>query len=323
MVVRSPRPPPGHAGGDRLNIRLPGAEAIGEAGQALRDGRLIGMPTETVYGIAADATQPEAVRATFALKRRPADNPLIVHLASAEDLGSIVLAVPSFARDLAAAYWPGPLTLVMAKKDVIPVEVSAGLDTVAVRVPGHPAARDLIAAAGRPISAPSANLFMSLSPTRATDIQPEIAGGLAMILDGGACDVGLESTVVDCSGEAPRILRPGGISRAQIESIAGPLELGGGERRSPGMYPRHYAPRTPVRIALHLQPADCGLTLAAPVHAGQIQMPFIPAAYARDLYRCLREVDTQGFDEIVVEAPPETAEWEAIWDRLRKAATAA
>ncbi len=293
------------------NIRL--------AADALRRGELVGMPTETVYGLGCNALDEAAVRAVFAAKERPADNPLIVHIADMETLLQVAEALPADAAKLAAAFWPGPLTLVLPRNPALPLLVSGGLNTVAVRMPDHAVALSLIRAAGLPVAAPSANRFMRLSPTRAEDVEPELA---SIVLDGGDCRVGVESTVVDCTGPIPRILRPGGVTRSDLEvvlghSLASPPESG--ERRSPGQYPRHYSPLTPLRLAEQIGEFEAGLTFGEPFHKLQIGMPRDPLGYAARLYAALHRLDKQDLAEIVVESPPEEPAWEAVNDRLRRA----
>ena len=307
-----------------MPIVPPHAANLAAAVAALRASQLVGMPTETVYGVAAIAGDAVAVARTFAAKQRPGDNPLIVHLAGAEELHRVAREVSAAARRLAAMFWPGPLTLVLPRQPHVLPAVTAGLDTVAVRVPAHPVALDLLRAVGEPLSAPSANTFQQLSPTTAADIEPELLQRLALVLDGGACTVGIESTVVDCTG-APRVLRPGGIPRAAIEAALGiAVPLAGGEatgaRHAPGLYARHYAPRTPVAIAASLAATDVGLTFAAPAGTRQIEMPDEPAAYAASLYRVLHALDQLGAERIVVQAVPGDRAWEAVRDRLQKAA---
>ena len=300
----------------------PTPEAIRFAGEALRQGKLVGLPTETVYGIAANAMNADAARSTFELKGRPADNPLIVHVASMDQVLLVARSIPDYATRLAEAFWPGPLTLVLPKLPNVPDEVTAGLQTVAVRLPYHPTARAIIEAAGVPLSAPSANLFMGLSPTQADHIAPAILAGLACVIDGGPCQVGLESTVVDCTGDRPVVLRPGGITRRQIESIVGALsETLPADRRSPGSYRRHYSPVTPVRLAQRLEPQQAGITFEAPENPNQIQLSSDPEPYSRELYRTLFELDQLNLDEIVVQLPPAAPQWEAVHDRLKKAAS--
>jgi L-threonylcarbamoyladenylate synthase len=303
-----------------VRILEPTDDAIAEASEALRRGELVGMPTETVYGIAAVATDPDAVRKIFIAKGRPSDNPLIVHVYSLEQLETVAREIPASATALANRFWPGPLTLVLPKLPSVPHETTAGLGTVAVRMPSHPVALRLLREVGLPLAAPSANPFMSLSPTRAQDIDGSLAEHLALVLDGGAAEVGVESTVVDCTTDPVRVLRPGGVARADLAAVLGyEPELGGSpERRSPGQYRRHYAPRTPVVLVEILQRTDVGLTFHQPA-PGQISMPREPAAYAAVLYSALRELDQKNVERIVVQKPPETPEWEVVWDRLRKA----
>ncbi len=282
------------------------------------------MPTETVYGIAADALNPIAIQKIFELKKRPADNPLIVHLAHVDDLALVTATVSPAALSLAESFWPGPLTMVLPRAESVPLITTGGLDSVAVRIPRHPVARALIRLSQRPIAAPSANPFMRLSPTRAENIDSEIAGGLAMILDGGPCDVGLESTVIDMTEWPPRILRLGGLGREELEATVGVrLSVGPQEpqanRRSPGQYPRHYAPKTPLRIVEKLGAEDTGLVRGKSAQIHQIGMPNNPIGYAQKLYAALHTLDLRNPLEILVEAPPQTAEWEVVWDRLTRA----
>ena len=303
-----------------MRVLSPTDQAIREAADALNRGELIGLPTETVYGIAAIATNQEAVLKTFALKGRPADNPLIVHVAAMRQVENLVTGIPEFARRLGELFWPGPLTLVLHKLPSVPDEVTGGLNTVAVRVPGHPIARAIIEAANSPLSAPSANVFMGLSPTQAGHISPEILSGLTCVIDGGPCEIGLESTVVDCTGLAPVILRPGAITRDQIESVVGSVSHAvPSERRSPGTYSRHYAPQTPLRLVASLGSHDAGIVVSPPANPHQIQLPLDPTRYGAMLYTTLFNLDEFGFPEILIEMPPSTAAWEAVWDRIRKA----
>lgn len=308
-----------------MPILPPTPESIAAAAAALREGQLVGMPTETVYGLAALASDPAAVARTFAAKRRPHDNPLIVHLATAADLGLVARSVPQDARALAAAFWPGPLTLVLPRQPHVPGAVTAGLDTVAVRVPAHDVALALLRAVGAPLSAPSANMFMQLSPTTAQDIEPELQVQLACTLDGGPCRVGVESTVVDCAGPV-RVLRPGGVPREAIARVLGrevPIAQAetSGARAAPGMYARHYAPRTPLRLADALGPDDAGLCFGPAANPRQVTMPSDPDSYAAALYRVLHALDALGARELVVQRPPGGAAWEAVADRLRKASS--
>lgn len=308
-----------------MPILPPTDDAIAAAADALRRGELVGMPTETVYGLAALASDPAAIARTFAAKRRPSDNPLIVHLAAAAELPLVARAIPPAAQALAAAFWPGPLTLVLPRQPHVLDAVTAGLDTVAVRVPDHNVALSLLRAVGAPLAAPSANTFMRLSPTRAQDVEPDLQRQLACTLDGGPCRIGLESTVVDCVGP-PRVLRPGGVPREALARVLGgdvPLANAApaaGPRAAPGMYARHYAPRTPLRLAATLAPDDAGLCFGAPANARQVTMPADPESYGASLYRVLHALDALGARELVVQSPPSDTAWEAVADRLRKAA---
>jgi L-threonylcarbamoyladenylate synthase len=301
-------------------ILPPSEDSIRAASQALLAGELVGMPTETVYGLAAVATNPAAIERVFRVKGRPSDNPLIVHLADVERVPQVATGISREAEQLAAAFWPGPITLVLLKNSVIPDSVTAGRPTVAVRVPSHPVALALLRATDRPLAAPSANLFTSLSPTRAEHIDPEIGDQLAMILDGGPCEIGLESTVVDCTG-SPVILRPGRIRQEEIEAVLGHhVPFAEAKGKAPGQYPRHYAPRTPLMLVTKLRPQDAGLTFG-PANEGQIQMPADPDRFAARLYAALHELDQLGASRVYVEKPPLDPQWNAVWDRLRKAST--
>jgi L-threonylcarbamoyladenylate synthase len=301
----------------------PSPQNIQLAAEILLDGGLVVMPTETVYGIAADATNAEAVRRIFEAKERPADNPLIIHISDFIQLEDVVGEWNDAADVLANRFWPGPLTLILKKSEMIPSEVTGGLDTVAVRMPAHPVALELIEVAGVPVAAPSANRFMHLSPTRAEHVAPEIAAKIGMILDGGPCMVGLESTVVDVTMDPPKILRPGGVSRGDIQAALGqPLGLlpPSPIRRSPGMYSRHYAPKSPLKLVDSAGEGATALVMSEPRSERQIKMPNDPRAYASVLYESLHKLDSYGPDEIEVECPPDEPEWEAVLDRLRKAA---
>ena len=307
-----------------MSIVPPTEENIARAAELLRQGELIGMPTETVYGIAANAFNPIAVRKTFEIKGRPAENPLIVHVASLEQAQGLATEFPKTAFLLAEAFWPGPLTVVLPKSRTVPDEVTAGLDTVAIRMPAHPVAKRLIELAGVPVSAPSANRFTALSPTSAEMIDDDIAKHLSMILDGGPCEVGIESTVVDLSSGQPIILRPGDVSPEALEGVLGrPVDLTADATvKAPGMYPRHYAPATRVILVDRLSPDQPGLTFGE-AQFSQIQMPRNAQEYARKLYDSLDRLDALGIEAIYVESPPRDPEWQAIWDRLTKASTSA
>lgn len=274
------------------------------------------MPTETVYGLACLATDPEAVEKVFAAKGRPPESPLIVHVSGIEQAKEVA-EVSEQAEKLIARFWPGPLTLVLPKRAVIPSRVTAGLETVATRMPRHPVALALIERVG-PLAAPSANRFTKLSPTRAEDVDPAL--GEFLVLDGGPCQIGIESTVVDLTG-TPRVLRPGQISIAELSDAVGQVvEIGPtpGPQRSPGLHERHYSPATPVRLAHQLRYEEAGLTFEEPQNSRQIQVSRDPAIYAAMLYFSLADLDRRGVAEIVIERPPQTPEWLAVWDRLRR-----
>jgi len=304
-----------------MKILQPTDDAIRTAADALRSGELVGFPTETVYGIAASAIDRSAILKTFALKKRPAENPLIVHVISLDQASDLVTSIPDNARMLAARFWPGPMTLVLPKSSKVPLEATGGLDTVAIRVPRHPVALAILAVAELPLTAPSANAFMGLSPTLAEHIAPKILEGLACVIDGGPCDVGVESTVIDCSGGDPVILRPGGLSRRVIEAVLGRTVLlrDSNDHRAPGGYRRHYSPRTPVRLVKKLGEFDAGIGFAPPQNIRQVQLSIDPHDYARALYSSLFKLDQMGRLEILIEMPPDTMEWEAVWDRIEKA----
>lgn len=243
-----------------MNTRVlkPGEAALREAAELIREGRLVGMPTETVYGLAANALNEQAVCDIFTAKGRPGDNPLIVHIAEIAELAPLIKGEPSpAAKALMAAYWPGPMTLIFPKSNIVPLRTTGGLDTVAVRMPSHPVARRLIAFSGLPIAAPSGNRSGRPSPTTAAHMLEDMDGRIDLILDGGSCEVGVESTVIDMTGDVPRVLRPGGITPAQIEAVCGACivdpavmrPLGKDEKpKSPGMKYRHYAPAGQLTI---------------------------------------------------------------------------
>jgi len=238
----------------RVDPDRPDAAAMARAAECLRRGGLVAFPTETVYGLGVHALDPVAVRRLFGAKGRPANDPLIVHVDSIDRIQDLVLRVPEAAVALAARFWPGPLTLVLPRSSRVPDEVTAGLNTVAVRVPAHPVARALLTAAGVPVAAPSANLFSRPSPTRASHVLDDLNGRIDLILDGGPTDVGVESTVLDLSSEVPTILRPGAISREMLQELLPRVERRSSAERalgsmpSPGMLERHYSPRAPLTL---------------------------------------------------------------------------
>ncbi|WP_369243620.1 L-threonylcarbamoyladenylate synthase [Streptomyces sp. R41] len=310
---------------------------IEKAAVVLRAGGLVAFPTETVYGLGANAEDPAAVSRIFQVKGRPPSHPLIVHLGGAELLDDWVEDVPATARLLAEHFWPGPLTLVLRRGHRVPLEATGGLQTVAVRVPDHPVALALLAAFGGGVTAPSANRFGQVSPTTAHHVRAELGDGVDFVLDGGPCQVGVESTIVDATGEIPSILRPGGVTREDLEAVLGcPLTVHSTSPvRVPGQHPSHYAPRArvvlvePEKVIAEAERAQelghqVGVLLPpsladAPVKAhAVVTVPGSPAAYARGLYGFLRELDQQRCDLIVASLPVE--EGLGIANRLRRAA---
>lgn len=304
---------------------------IERAARLIREGRLVAFPTETVYGLGANALDAAAVERVFTAKGRPATSPLIVHVDSVAMARGLVREWPLEAEKLAALFWPGPLTLILEKQPTIPDRVTAGLPTVGLRMPAHVVALQLIRAAGVPIAAPSANLFSQLSPTTAAHVRAGLGDRVDMVLDGGETDVGIESTVLSLAGGHAVLLRPGMVSRAAIEAVIGPVETrpapGQGAHASPGMHARHYSPHTPLLLVAAQQrlPDGRGVWLwhsRQLVAAHDVPMPPYPHAYAAVLYRTLHELDGEGWEWIAVEAPPDEPEWAAVLDRLRRAAAA-
>lgn len=305
-----------------MRLLEPTRENLSLAAETIRRGGLVVMPTETVYGLACDATNPEAVARVFEAKRRPADNPLIVHIADVAQLADVSSDVPTQAEALAERFWPGPLTLVVPRGDRIPRLVTAGLDTVAVRMPAHPVALGLIEASSVPVAAPSANLYGRLSPTLPGHLDPDLSAFVEIVLDGGRCEVGIESTVLDLTIDPPTILRPGVVSSSDLRECLGTevvLSSGHASRKSPGTHHRHYAPRTPLRLVDRLGPDDAGLTFSTPSSPRQIRMPMDPALYAARLYSALHELDRMGEASIAAETPPEDEVWRPVLDRLARA----
>ena len=311
-------------------------------------GELVASPTETVYGLGADAANPAAVGKIFAAKGRPADHPLIVHVAGHDAVDHWAEQVPDFAWELMEAFWPGPLTLILKKQPWVPDAVTGGQATVGLRVPGHPVALELLRrfAAVRGdhagIAAPSANRFGRISPTTAAHVAEELGERVPLILDGGPCPVGIESTIIDCSRGQPVVLRPGHISPAHLAAVLGQpprIETSQGAPRVSGSLEAHYAPSTPLRLVAGERLLDflnaqrhrggrCAvLSPNQPPQAGMPHawhlLPADPVGYAHDLYAALRDMDHAGVDLIVVEALPAGAEWAAVADRLRRAAAGA
>lgn len=303
-------------------------------------GELVCFPTETVYGLGADASNPEAVARIFALKGRPANHPLIVHLGKVEQLELWARQVPAGARKLAAAFWPGPLTLILEKAPWVPLAVTGGQQTVGLRIPAHPLALELLQQFGGGLAAPSANRFGQISPTTAAHVRAEFGAETPMILDGGPCQVGVESTILHLVGEEAVLLRPGRITASQIATVLGTTprsHQAADQVRAPGLLDSHYAPRTPLllcppeqiaaicsshphqRIALLDHAPRLGSPL--PDQVTRVSMPSNPEGYAQALYATLRALDTQGFGLILVTTPPLEESWQAICNRLTRAAS--
>lgn len=328
------------------------SEALAQAGALIRSGELVAFPTETVYGLGANALDAAAVKRIFEAKGRPGDNPLIVHISHLDQLAPLIAVKPSpMARALMDACWPGPMTLIFPKSEAVPMAVTAGLDTVAVRFPAHPAARALIDAARRPIAAPSANRSGRPSPTTAQHVLEDMDGRIPLILDGGACDVGLESTVIDVTGDIPRILRPGGVTPERIATICGGVRVDdavmrplreGEKPRSPGMKYRHYAPRGQLTIVqgesdavtqrinelydAAIEQGQSPLILALdphlPAYAPRRVLSLGPdaAGMAHALFNALRDADALGADVLFSEAVPADGVGLAVMNRLGRAA---
>jgi L-threonylcarbamoyladenylate synthase len=291
--------------------------SIEHAAALIREGKLVAFPTETVYGLGANALDAEAVARIFQAKRRPRSSPLIVHVASIEQARELALEWSAAAEALARRFWPGPLTLVVPKQPSIPDIVTAGLATVGLRMPAHPLALELIRAAGVPVAAPSANRFTELSPTAAGHVPFDLAD---YVVDGGPARVGIESTVLSLAGPA-ELLRPGVIPLRDLEAVVGPIEIvtsaGEGGHASPGMHARHYRPQSPLYL---WTPGD-----TLPVGSGVmlrlgIEMPADPLQYAAALYGTLHRLDAERPAWIAVEMPPDQPEWQGVLDRLRRAA---
>jgi L-threonylcarbamoyladenylate synthase len=317
------------------------SEDIRRAAEILRAGGLVAFPTETVYGLGADASSAAAVARLYAAKGRPADHPVIVHFADAESAFAWAREVPAAARSLAARFWPGPLTMILKRSDRAKDFVTGGQDSVGLRVPSHPVAQALLRAFGggreghrfSGVAAPSANEFGNVSPTEAAHVREDLAGKVDLVLEGGPSEVGIESTILDLSSDKPVLLRPGHVSRASLEEVLKEtiLEKETGSPRHSGGLERHYAPKTPALLVpphrLDAEIARRGATVAVLAFSRPdervdywIRMPKEPGAYARRLYAALRELDTARCSAILIESPPETAEWDAVRDRLTRAA---
>ena len=310
------------------DVRPATPDAVRHAADLIRRGRLVAFPTETVYGLGANALDPAAVVGIFAAKGRPATNPLIVHVANPSQVPEVAAEWPSVAQRVAGRFWPGPLTLVVRKAGAVPDVVTGGGPTVAVRCPAHPVAQGLIAEAGVPIAAPSANRSGELSPTTADHVRRSLDGRIDLILDGGPCPGGLESTVVDVTGPTVRLLRSGLITVAQLSEVLGGVvvvsahESAEAPLPSPGMLTRHYAPRTKVECAESPDEADALARVyeTAGLRVGRWVPADSPEPTSARLYADLHQLDAQRFDRIIATLPPDTDAWRAVRDRLRRAA---
>lgn len=339
----------------RVDPEAPDPAALVPAAECLRRGGLVAFPTETVYGLGVHALDRSAVRRLFEAKGRPANDPLIVHVDDIDRMQPLVSEVPDTARPLAARFWPGPLTIVLRRSERVPDEVTAGLSTVAIRVPAHPVARALLMAAGIPVAAPSANLFSRPSPTRASHVMDDLAGRIDLVVDGGATQVGVESTVLDLSGEVPTILRPGAVSIDMLREILPRVERrstdspSSGAMKSPGLLERHYSPRAPLTVydgsdsvarlvrdacsfiasgqRLGIMAADEDRDALSIVERHGPLATIVALGSERDhvtvasrLYAAIRELDASGVDRILVrDFPGSDGLAVAVRDRLRRA----
>jgi len=307
---------------------------VRRAAEVLKRGALVGFPTETVYGLGADASSREAVARLYAVKRRPADHPVIVHFVDAKQAFAWAREVSESAKKLAQKFWPGPLTLVLKRSRKAGDFVTGGQDTIGVRVPAHPVAQELLKAFGGGIAAPSANRFGQVSATTAAHVREDLGKDVELVLDGGPSEGGIESTIVDLSGEGAVLLRPGRISRLELEQVLGTLvqEKRADSPRHSGGLERHYAPKTPARLVppheldreiARLRDKVAVLAFSRPDERVDywLRMPREPLGYAQRLYAALRELDGAGCESILIEAPPETPEWAGVRDRLMRATT--
>ncbi len=305
---------------------------VRRAAEVLRAGGLVAFPTETVYGLGADASSAAAVARLYKAKGRPGNHPVIVHFSSAENAFAWGREIAPAARRLAEEFWPGPLSLILKRSAKAQDFVTGGQDSVGLRVPSHPVAQDLLREFGAGVAAPSANIFGKLSPTAAAHVREDLATHVELVLDGGSSEVGIESTIVDLSGARAVLLRPGSISKAQLEEAlqANVEEKNSASPRHSGGLERHYAPRTPALLVpphqldseiAKLHGAVAVLAFSRPDERVEywIRLPRDPRAYAQRLYAALRELDTAQCERILIESPPETAEWTAVWDRLSRA----
>jgi L-threonylcarbamoyladenylate synthase len=307
-------------------------EAVKQAAKVIREGGLVAFPTETVYGLGADALNAIAVARIFEVKNRPHFDPLIVHIADFSSLEKICSSLDERARKLMETFWPGPLTLVLPKTRIVPDIVTAGLPTVAIRMPSHPVALDLIKEAETPIAAPSANPFGYLSPTSADHVKEQLGDKVDVILDGGKCQIGVESTIIDLAGEEPTILRLGGLPLEEIEKTIGRVRVStsNSRPRSPGQLPCHYSPRTPIKILdkknLRVNGKRKGLLAFKTLpkdHSFEVVEVLSPKGDLREaaanLFSCLHRLDKAKLDVIYAEPVPEVGLGRAIMDRLRRA----
>jgi len=308
-----------------------------QASDLICQGELVAFPTETVYGLGGRADQTEVIQKIYAAKGRPSNNPLIIHFSSAEEAKKWVKNWPETAEKLSKAFWPGPLTLVLPASDKIPLQARAGLPTVALRVPSHPIALALLQKVKLPLAAPSANPSGFLSPTRAEHVAKNLKDKVSLILDGGPTHLGIESTVLDLTSTPPRLLRPGKISKPEIEKLIGPIEELGkikpeGALASPGLLEKHYSPRAQVvlfqkedilkQVEIFKKQSQTAIFLLRELDSSSylksIQISKNPEAYAQELYAKLHELDELQFEIIAIEAPPRSEEWKAIWNRLER-----
>lgn len=328
-----------------METKILDASQLDIAAQIIKNGGVVAMPTETVYGLAANALDGEAVAKIFEAKGRPADNPLIVHIAEPSQLDALVLEVPEKARKLADVFWPGPLTIILPRADVIPRQVSAGLDTVAVRCPSHPIARKLIRLS-HPLAAPSANLSGSPSPTTVRHVIDDMLGRIDAIIDGGDCEVGVESTVITLASPVPRLLRPGGITHEQLESVIGTVEVDkavtdplpeGAKAASPGMKYKHYSPKADVILIngseeefvdyVNSHADDKTAALCSRESAARLRVPYEilgdsddMSAHARNLFTALRTADEKGWTTVYARCPEKSGVGLAVYNRMVRAA---
>jgi L-threonylcarbamoyladenylate synthase len=310
---------------------------VTQAADILAQGGIVGMPTETVYGLAANALSAQAVAKIFEAKKRPWFDPLIIHISSADSLSSLVKSIPPQAQILAEAFWPGPLTMVFEKLAIVPDLVTAGSSTVAIRVPSHPVAQELLRACAFPLAAPSANLFGRVSPTSSRDVLDQLEERIDGVIEGGECAVGVESTIIDFTGSEPRMLRPGGVPREAIEALIGPLSVvtniaqANAVMSAPGTCKRHYSPETPIQFVDDaVVPSDARVGLIAFGPSKNYRRGFTKLVNlsesgdlceaATHLYSAMRQMDLCGLDYIIIERVPSIGLGLAINDRLKRAA---